>query len=59
MGAISAAAGGLREAQGPLTFLRSKNALKVILDVDEDFGRVRTPDEKGWRGIPRIVGGKA
>ncbi|ELR02337.1 mitochondrial aspartate-glutamate transporter agc1 [Pseudogymnoascus destructans] len=59
MGVTSAAAGGLREAQGPLTFLRSKNALKVILDVDEDFGRVRTPDEKGWRAIPRIVGGKA
>lgn len=58
MGAPSAV-GGLREAQGPLTFLRSKNALKVILDVDEDFGRVRTPDEKGWKGIPRIVGGKA
>lgn len=51
--------GGLPEAQGPLTYLRSKNALKIILDLDENFGRVKTPDAQGWKQIPKIVGGKA
>lgn len=36
---------------------RSRNALKVILDLDEDFGRIKMPDEKGWRSLPRAIGG--
>lgn len=50
--------GGLPEAQGPLTYLRSKNALKIILDLDENFGRL-APDAKAWKQIPKIVGGTA
>lgn len=38
-------------------FARSRNALKVILDLDEDFGRIRLPNEKGWRTLPRAMGG--
>lgn len=57
MGVSSITAGGLPESQGPLTYLRSKNALKIILDVDENFGRVKAPDAQGWKTIPRIVGG--
>jgi solute carrier family 25 (mitochondrial aspartate/glutamate transporter), member 12/13 len=38
-------------------FARSRNALKIILDLDEDFGKIKLPDEKGWRSLPRAVGG--
>ncbi|KAM5342627.1 hypothetical protein ACJ41O_013593 [Fusarium nematophilum] len=38
-------------------FGRSRNALKVILDLDEDFGKVKLPNEKGWRSLPKIMGG--
>ena len=36
---------------------RSRNALKIILDLDDDFGRVKMPNEKGWRSLPRQMGG--
>ena len=36
---------------------RSRNALKIILDLDEDFGRMKMPDEKGWKSLPRAMGG--
>lgn len=38
-------------------FARSRNALKVILDLDEDFGRIKMPNEKGWRTLPKAMGG--
>ena len=40
-------------------FARSRNALKIILDLDEDFGRIKMPNEKGWRSMPKIMGGGA
>lgn len=42
---------------GRMPYLRSKNALKIILDIDENFGRPKPLSEKGWSGLPRIVGG--
>ncbi|RCI08606.1 hypothetical protein L249_4885 [Ophiocordyceps polyrhachis-furcata BCC 54312] len=36
---------------------RSRNALKMILDMDEDFGIGKMPDQKGWRSLPRLMGG--
>lgn len=42
----------------PLSYLRSRSALKIILDLDEEFGRVRVPGKEGWRHLPRtLVGG--
>lgn len=38
-------------------FARSRNALKIILDLDEDFGKVRLPNERGWRSLPKMIGG--
>ena len=38
-------------------FARSRNALKIILDLDEDFGKIKMPNEKGWRSLPRSMGG--
>jgi solute carrier family 25 aspartate/glutamate transporter 12/13 len=49
---------GLPEQGGPLTYLRSKNALKIILDLDENFGKIKMPDQKGWRSLPSIITGK-
>lgn len=39
---------GLQEAKAPLPYLRSRNALKIILDLDENFGRPKIPTGKGW-----------
>lgn len=47
---------GLAEAKAPLPYLRSRNALKVILDLDENFGRPRFPVDKSWTGIPGFNG---
>lgn len=38
-------------------FARSRNALKIILDLDEDFGRARLPNQKQWQSMPKIIGG--
>jgi solute carrier family 25 (mitochondrial aspartate/glutamate transporter), member 12/13 len=35
---------GLREARGaPLPYLRSRNALKILLDMDPQFGKAKAP----------------
>ena len=39
---------GLQEAKAPLPYLRSRNALKIILDLDENFGEPKFPNGKGW-----------
>lgn len=57
MGVSSTA--GLPGQEGPLSFLRSRNALKIILDVDQNFGLARGPGKEGWVGFKRVVGGKA
>ncbi|KAI1377293.1 mitochondrial carrier [Hypoxylon crocopeplum] len=36
---------------------RSRNALKVILDLDENFGRIRLPDQQAWKTVPKFLGG--
>jgi solute carrier family 25 aspartate/glutamate transporter 12/13 len=47
---------GFSEAKAPLPYLRSRNALKVILDLDENFGRPRLPADHKWTGIPGFGG---
>lgn len=47
---------GLAEAKAPLPYLRSRNALKIILDLDENFGRPKLPQGKTWSGIPGFGG---
>ena len=43
---------GLQEARAPLPYLRSRNALKIILDLDQNFGKPRMPTDSkgGWMG---------
>jgi solute carrier family 25 aspartate/glutamate transporter 12/13 len=43
---------GLQTAKAPLPYLRSRNALKLILDLDENFGRLKLPTGKAWPGLP-------
>ncbi|TKA74261.1 hypothetical protein B0A49_06469 [Cryomyces minteri] len=47
---------GLAEARAPLPFIRSRNALKVILDLDESFGKPKMPKGQSWVGIPGFGG---
>ena len=50
---------GLTEAKAPLPYLRSRNALKIILDLDLGFGRVKAPEGRsgGWMGMRGASGG--
>ncbi|KAL5335791.1 mitochondrial carrier domain-containing protein [Aspergillus crustosus] len=43
---------GVPIAKEPLPYLRSRNALKLILDLDENIGRVQIPDAERW---PKII----
>ncbi|KAK5126727.1 hypothetical protein LTR85_009661 [Meristemomyces frigidus] len=48
---------GLQEAKAPLPYLRSRNALKIILDLDLGFGRLKTPENAGKSGwLPGSMG---
>lgn len=48
---------GLQEAAAPLPYLRSRNALKIILDLDQNFGRPKAPETTGWmRHLPGFGG---
>ncbi|EED17011.1 mitochondrial carrier protein, putative [Talaromyces stipitatus ATCC 10500] len=38
----------------PLPYLRSRNALKLILDLDDNFGRIKVPNSAS---LPKIFGG--
>ena len=65
-GAKSSTGGGVSEAMATLKdkidtspFARSRNSLKIILDLDEDFGRVKLPDQKGWKQLPSYMQGSA
>ncbi|KAE9962508.1 hypothetical protein BLS_000246 [Venturia inaequalis] len=47
---------GLQSAKAPLPYLRSRNALKIILDLDENFGRPKVPGPgQKWPvpGVPK------
>ncbi len=45
---------GLNEAKAPLPYLRSRNALKIILDLDQNFGKPTIPPVHTWTGFPRL-----
>ncbi|KAK1594736.1 mitochondrial carrier domain-containing protein, partial [Colletotrichum navitas] len=36
-------------------FARSRNALKIILDIDEDFGKVKVPNQESWKKLPAFM----
>ncbi|KAL7625317.1 mitochondrial aspartate-glutamate transporter agc1 [Parahypoxylon ruwenzoriense] len=47
----------LREKDVTSPHARSRNALKVILDLDENFGRIKLPDQQAWKALPKFLGG--
>lgn len=55
VGASAMSGSGLAGSLNP--YSRSRNALKIILDINEDFGKLRLPDQTGWRSLPAIMGG--
>ena len=63
-GAKSPSGAGVSDAMSTLKdkidtspFARSRNSLKIILDLDEDFGRAKLPDAKGWKSLPSLMQG--
>ncbi|KAM7201452.1 calcium-binding mitochondrial carrier protein [Rhypophila sp. PSN 637] len=50
----------LKEKADNSPFARSRNALKILLDLDEDFGRPKMgAGEAGWKAMPAWMGGGA
>ena len=49
---------GLQEAKTPLPYLRSRNALKIILDLDENFGKPKFPEGPAWIPLKGDANGK-
>lgn len=43
---------GLQETSAPLPYLRSRNALKIIMDLDIGFGKPKLPEGQSWSGVP-------
>lgn len=46
-GHVEPSVGG-QGAKAPLPYLRSRNALKIILDLDQNIGRVQVPRPENW-----------
>jgi len=43
----------LKEKFDSTPFGRSRNALKIILDLDEDFGKFKFPNQAAWKSLPK------
>ncbi|XMA20389.1 hypothetical protein WAI453_013180 [Rhynchosporium graminicola] len=57
VGKLGEGSGALQGQEGPLSYLRSRNALKIILDLDGEFGLPRAIGKEGWKTLPKILGG--
>jgi solute carrier family 25 (mitochondrial aspartate/glutamate transporter), member 12/13 len=49
---ISDVVSSIREKDVASPHARSRNALKIILDLDENFGRVNLADQQAWKSMP-------
>lgn len=54
---VNEALSTLREKFDSTPLGRSRNALKIVLDIDENFGLARLPDEQVWRTLPAHMQG--
>lgn len=43
----------LQGSTAPLPYLRSRNALKLVLDLDQNFGRFKVPQGNIWPGMAK------
>lgn len=56
---VAEAMSTLKEKTDTSHFARSRNSLKIILDLDEDFGKTKMPDAKGWKTLPPLMQGNS
>ncbi|KAI0849928.1 mitochondrial carrier [Daldinia vernicosa] len=54
---VAEVVGAIKEKDLTSPHARSRNALKIILDLDENFGRFKLPDQQAWKTIPKFLGG--
>ncbi|KUI61203.1 Calcium-binding mitochondrial carrier protein Aralar1 [Cytospora mali] len=54
---VAEAMSTLKEKVDSSPFARSRNSLKIILDLDEDFGKAKLPDAKTWKTLPSFMQG--
>lgn len=52
---VASAVSSLQEKLDTSPFARSRNALKIILDIDEDFGKVKMPNQETWKTLPAFM----
>lgn len=57
MTGVADAMSTLKERIDTSPFARSRNSLKIILDLDGDFGKVKMPDAKNWKSLPSFMQG--
>jgi len=56
---VAEAVSTLKEKAVDSPFYRSRNALKILLDLDEHFGRTQLgPNAQGWKALPGWMGAK-
>ncbi|KAK4192922.1 calcium-binding mitochondrial carrier protein [Podospora australis] len=57
---LADSASGLKEKTPDSPFYRSRNAIKILLDLDDNFGRRPLgPNEAGWKSLPGWMSGNA
>lgn len=52
-----ASVSSLREKYDASPLGRSRNALKIVLDIDENFGLTRFPNDQAWKTLPAVIQG--
>jgi solute carrier family 25 (mitochondrial aspartate/glutamate transporter), member 12/13 len=50
--AVTPPSASVQAAKVPLPYLRSRDALKLILDLDQNFGKRALPEGSKWVGLP-------
>lgn len=54
---VAEAISTLKDKADTNSFARSRNSLRIILDLDEDFGKTKLPDAKTWKSLPSFMQG--
>ncbi|KAM0272176.1 hypothetical protein ACHAQH_008826 [Verticillium albo-atrum] len=52
---VADAVSTLKEKLDTSPYSRSRNALKIILDIDEDFGKIKMPSSQTWKTLPAVM----
>jgi solute carrier family 25 aspartate/glutamate transporter 12/13 len=52
---IAEAVSSLKDKMQDSPFSRTRNALKIVLDLDQDFGKIKLPDQSAWKSLPTWI----